>query len=420
MTAHDLRSADDSADLDSLDLVAAFEKDMGSDLSDPHPVYTELRARGEVHRGDLLTERLGLASSTVGAYGSGQPYTILGYAAASQVMRDAQAFSNTIYASTVGKTHGRNLLNIDDPDHRAHRSVIHKAFSRKAIERWRVEFIEPEVQRSADRLLAAGRGDLMADFALRYPVAVIHHMLGLPPEKLRTFQNLATGLLLYRTQFAIAQRCSVELAHLLQEYITERRAHPGDDFISVLCHTPMDNGAYLTDEEVVSFLRILLPAGGETTARTIGSLFAYLSADPELLARARTDEALRRAAIEETMRIEPPTQYLYRLCVADTEVDGVTIPAGSPIAVCLASANRDERVYDDPEVFRPGRRAPHLAFGHGVHLCLGMHLARMETMIALEGLLERMPNLRRDPDAEPPRMRGIAFRSPATVPLIWN
>jgi cytochrome P450 len=418
MTADSLTGS--STDLDSLDLIAAFEKDMGSDLSDPHSTYNELRAVSEVYRGDLLTERLGLSSSTLTAYGSGQPFTILGYGAASQVLRDAEEFSNTIYASTVGKTHGRNLLNIDDPDHRAHRSVIQKAFGRKAIERWRVGFIEPEVQRTIDHLLEVGHGDLMADFALRYPVAVIHHMLGLPPEKLHTFQNLATGLLLYRTRFAIAQQCSVALAEMLQEYIDLRRAEPGEDLISALCHQPMETGEYLTDEEVVSFLRILLPAGGETTARTIGSLFAYLSAEPALLERARTDEGFRRAAIEETMRIEPPTQYAYRLCVRDTEVAGVPIPAGSPVAISLSSANRDERVFEDADQFRPGRRTPHLAFGHGVHLCLGMHLARLETMVALESFLDRMPNLRRDDTAEPPRIGGIAFRSPASVPLIYS
>jgi cytochrome P450 len=413
-------TTDDTIDLDSLDLIGAFEKDTGSDLSDPHATYTELRAQGAVYRGDLLIDRLGLQASALAVWGSGQPFTILGYEATEQVLRDAETFSNQIYAATVGKTHGRNILNIDDPDHRAHRKVIQKAFSRKAIDRWRVEFMEPEVQRSIDAIIDRGRGNLMTDFALRFPVAVIHHMLGLPPEKLHSFQNLATGLLLYRTRFNIAQLCSQRLAEILQEYITTRRANPADDFISVLCHTQLEDGRYFTDDEVVSFLRILLPAGGETTARTIGTLFAYLTAQPELLARARVDEAFRRAAIEEAIRLEPPTQYAYRLCVKDTEVAGVEIPAGSPIAVSLSSAHRDEKVFEDADQFRPGRPMPHLAFGHGVHLCLGMHLARMEASTALEGFLERMPNLRRDEDAEPPRMAGVTFRSPATVPLIWT
>jgi cytochrome P450 len=380
-------TTDDTIDLDSLDLIGAFEKDTGSDLSDPHATYTELRAQGAVYRGDLLIDRLGLQASALAVWGSGQPFTILGYEATEQVLRDAETFSNQIYAATVGKTHGRNILNIDDPDHRAHRKVIQKAFSRKAIDRWRVEFMEPEVQRSIDAIIDRGRGELMTDFALRFPVAVIHHMLGLPPEKLHSFQNLATGLLLYRTRFNIAQLCSQRLAEILQEYITTRRANPADDFIS---------------------------------ARTIGTLFAYLTAQPELLARARVDEAFRRAAIEEAIRLEPPTQYAYRLCVKDTEVAGVEIPAGSPIAVSLSSAHRDEKVFEDADQFRPGRPMPHLAFGHGVHLCLGMHLARMEASTALEGFLERMPNLRRDEDAEPPRMAGVTFRSPATVPLIWT
>jgi cytochrome P450 len=405
--------------LDELDLIAEFEKDMGAHLADPHAVYDELRGAHPVHKGDLLTERLGLASSAMAVW-EGQPYAILGYAAAEQVLRDAEHFSNTVYARTVGKTHGRNILNIDDPEHLYHRKVIQKAFNRRAMDRWRVEYMEPEVQRVIDRIIDRGRGELMADFALRFPVSVVHHILGLPPEKLETLQNLAAGLLLYRTRPDIGLLCSERLGAMLIEYIEKRRASGTDDFIGTLIASRMDNGACFTDEEIVSFLRILLPAGGETTARTIGSVFAYLTADPDLLAAVREDRDLIKPVIEETLRLEPPTQYVYRLCVRDTEVAGTAIPAGSPIAVSLSAANRDPLVYEDPAAFRLHRPTAHLAFGHGVHLCLGMHLARMEASAALTGFLDRMPRLRRDPSAPAPVISGIAFRSPAVVPLIWE
>jgi cytochrome P450 len=149
-------------------------------------------------------------------------------------------------------------------------------------------------------------------------------------------------------------------------------------------------------------------------------VFAYLTADPDLLAAVREDRDLIKPVIEETLRLEPPTQYVYRLCVRDTEVAGTAIPAGSPIAVSLSAANRDPLVYEDPAAFRLHRPTAHLAFGHGVHLCLGMHLARMEASAALTGFLDRMPRLRRDPSAPAPVISGIAFRSPAVVPLIWE
>jgi cytochrome P450 len=405
--------------LDGRDLVAEFETDMGAHLADPHPVYDELRAVHPVHQGDLLTERLGLASSTLSVW-EGQPYTILGYEAAEHELRDAEHFSNTVYARTVGKTHGRNILNIDDPDHLYHRKVIQKAFNRKAMDRWRVEYMEPEVQRVIDGLIGRGQCELMSDFALRFPVSVVHHILGLPPEELDYLHNLAAGLLLYRTKPDVAMLCSEELGKLLSEYIDERRRSGANDFIGTLITSRMDNGSCFSDEEIVSFLRILLPAGGETTARTIGSMFAYLTARPELLAEVRADRELIRPVIEETLRLEPPTQYVYRLCVQETQVAGTTIPAGSPIAVSLSAANRDPTAFDDPASFRLGRTTPHLAFGHGVHLCLGMHLARMEASTALTGFLDRVPRLRRDESKPPPVITGIAFRSPATVHLRWD
>jgi cytochrome P450 len=402
-----------------MDLVAEFEKDIGASLNDPHPVYDELRPDHPVYRGDLLTERLGLPASALSAW-EGQPYTILGYAAATQVLRDAEHFSNTVYARTVGKTHGRNILNIDDPEHQMHRKVIQKAFNRKAMDGWRTGYMEPEVQRCIDGIISAGRADLMSSFALWFPVSVVHHILGLPEDKLDVLQQLAVGLLLYRTRPDVALVCSQLLGDMLFEYVGQRRQQPSGDFISILIDTKMDNGAYFTDEEIVSFLRVLLPAGGETTARTIGSLFAYLTAEPELLDRVRADRALVGPVTEETMRLEPPTQYSYRLCVKDAQVGETLIPSGSPIAVSLSAANRDPLVFDDPAAFKLGRKTPHLSFGHGVHLCLGMHLARMEVSSALNGFLDRMPKLRRDQDQPAPHISGIAFRSPAVVSLAWD
>jgi cytochrome P450 len=407
--------------LDGLDLVAEFEASMGatSGLPDPHAVYRELLAQGPVYPGDLMTDRLGMAVSALSPW-EGQPYTILGSKAAEHVLRDAEHFSNTVYTRTVGKTHGRTILTIDDPEHLLHRKVIQKAFNRKAMDAWRVDYMEPEAHRVIDSIIDRGHGELMSDLALRFPVSVVHHILGLPEEQLEKLQNLAVGLLLYLTRPDIAVLCSERLGSMLQDHIEQRRQTGANDFIGTLLTSQMDNGEHFTDEEIVSFLRILLPAGGETTARTIGSMFAYLTADPDLLDRVRNDRNLIRPVIEETLRLEPPTQYVYRLCVKDTDVAGTKIAAGSPIAVSLSAANRDPEAFHEPASFRIDRTTPHLAFGHGVHLCLGMHLARMETSTVLNAMLDRMPRLRRDPSAPAPVISGIGFRSPATVPLAWD
>ena len=405
--------------LEDLDLIAEFEKDMGAHLADPHAVYDELRKDHPVYAGDLLTERLGLASSTLKLW-EGRPYTILGYEAAEQVVRDAEHFSNSVYDRTVGRTHGRTILTMDDPDHRDHRKAIQKAFNRKAMDRWRTDFMIPEVHRVIDGIIDRGRGDVMADFALHFPVSVIHHILGLPPERLQEMHNLAVGLLLYRTRSDIAQLCSQKLGEMMIEHVDAHRSSGGGEFISILANTRMENGALFTCEEMVSFLRILLAAGGETTTRAIGSMFTYLLRQPELLGQVREDRELVQPVIEETLRLEPPTQYVYRYCVKDIDVCGTRIPAGSPVAVSLAAANRDPEVFDDPAAFRIGRKVQHLGFGHGVHMCLGMHLARMEAATTLTAFLDRMPRLRRDERLPDPVIRGVAFRSPATVPIRWD
>ena len=379
--------------LAGLDLIAEFEKDMGADLPDPHPVYAEERARGAVVRGDLLTERLGLPSSTLTAW-QGQPFTIVGYHAVEQVMRDAEHFSNTVHDRTTGKSIGRNILTIDDPEHREHRKVIQSAFSRKAMERWRAEFIEPEAGRCVDVLAGRSSCELMSAFALNFPISVIHHIVGMPAEQLGLVHNLAAGLLLYRTRPDLAMLSSQRLGVLINEQVD--RLRDSDSFLGVLVSAHMEGGRTFSREELISFIRVLFSAGGETTARTIGTLFAHLTQAPELLDAVRADRGLVRTAIEEAIRIEAPTQYVYRLCIKETTVDGQVIPAGSPIAVALGSANRDESVFPDAGQFRLNRTEPHLSFGHGVHLCLGMHLARVEASAALNAFLDRLPRLRAD------------------------
>jgi cytochrome P450 len=185
------------------------------------------------------------------------------------------------------------------------------------------------------------------------------------------------------------------------------------------------DGEQLDDEEIFSFLRMLLPAGIETTYRSSGSLLYLLLTHPEQLEAVRADRALIPQAIEEGLRYETPVLVTLRVTTTDTSLSGVEIPAGTVVSAVLGSANRDPAAYDHPERFDVNRDTErHLSFGTGPHVCLGMHLARMETRVALNALLDRLPNLRLDQkEAEriDPHIHGdMLFRSPTSLPVVWD
>ena len=177
------------------------------------------------------------------------------------------------------------------------------------------------------------------------------------------------------------------------------------------------DGEGLTDDEGVSFLRLLIPAGAETTFKLLGNLFVALLSDREARwERVRADRSLIPWAIEETLRWESSVLMVSRQAMRDVEIRGVAIPAGTNISVLTASGNRDEDHYENPDVYDLDRRADdHLAFAFGRHHCLGYHLARMEVRLALDAMLDRLPKLRLDPAADPPRILGLAFRAPKRV-----
>jgi cytochrome P450 len=182
------------------------------------------------------------------------------------------------------------------------------------------------------------------------------------------------------------------------------------------------DGAGLTDEEVISFLRLLLPAGAETTSRLMANMFVALLTERETrFERVRAEPELIAWAIEETLRWETPVLFVARQATRPTEVAGVPIAEGAMVSTVIASANRDEGHYEDPARFDLDRRADdHVSFGFGRHFCLGYHLAKMEARAALGAALTRLRGLRIDPDAEAPRITGLAFRSPQALPVRFD
>jgi len=189
--------------------------------------------------------------------------------------------------------------------------------------------------------------------------------------------------------------------------------------ISVLAQAELE-GVRLNNDEICAFLRLLLPAGAETTYRSSSNLLWGLLSNPDQLDALRADRSLMPQAIEEGLRWEAPLIGIMRTAAHDTEVCGVPVPAGSTVAINIGSANHDETVWENPEafdIFRPQKQ--HLAFAWGPHMCLGLHLARMETRVLLTQLLDRLPNLRFDPDAEISPITGAIFRAPAALPVVW-
>ena len=260
----------------------------------------------------------------------------------------------------------------------------------------------------------------MRELTFPFPVYVIAGMLGLPDEDLPWFHRKAVDLISVAIDPMRGIQGSQQLGEYLTPIIEERRKNPGNDLISVLATGELD-GQALDNDHVLGFLRLLLPAGAETTARSSASLIFGLLSDRAQWEALADDRGLMIQAIEEGLRWEVPLTGIGRLCVEDTEVEGTKIPAGSHIQVLIGSANRDEKRWDDADRFdlhRPPRQ--HMSFAFGPHRCLGMHLARMETKVCLDALLDRLPNLRLDPAAEDVHISGRGFRSPRSLPVLFG
>ena len=346
--------------------------------------------------------------------------TVLGYREAQEALSDSERFSNEIYELIMGPVMGRTLLQMDGAEHRANRALVSPAFRQRLLARWETELVQLVVDELIDAFAPRGHADLVREFTFAFPVQVIARMLGLPRRDYPRFQRLSIELLNVVYDWDRGMAASRSLGEYLGTVLAERRREPADDLISELASAEID-GEKLTDDEIYGFVRLMLPAGVETTYRSSGNLLVALLTDRASLDRVMADRSLVPNAIEEGLRWEPPITSLVRHARRDTTLGGVQIEAGMNVNVSVASANRDPARYDDPDRFVFDRtNINHLTFGYGPHLCLGMHLARMETRVAINALFDRLPNLRLDPDAEPPQITGVAFRSPASLQVRFD
>jgi cytochrome P450 len=393
-------------------------------VRDPYPKLADMLARCPVHPGAVPDFFDTVGPETL-LFPGQQQYSAFSFKGAEEVFRDPKRFSACWYQASLRASIGRTVLEMDPPDHSRQRRLLQVAFTRREMERWEREFVTDIVSSFIDTFAERRRADLVADFALRYPLRVIVEAAGLPESEVDTFYRWAAYLTNVSIDEATRQEVGEEFGRYLQAVVDDRRARPGTDLVSLLVTSRIldDSGQEqrLDDEEVVAFLRLLIPAGAQTTYRMFCNLLYGLLSHPDQLAALQADPSLIPAAIEEGLRWQPPLLSFGRTAMVDTEIDGVPIPAGSQVNAIVASADRDPSRWDEPDRFNIFR-APigHLAFGAGNHICLGIHFARMELKVALHQVVTRLPGLRLDPDAVDVHIDGLGARSPDRLPVIWD
>jgi cytochrome P450 len=401
----------------------AFDRLTGEHVADPYPLYRRAREQAPVHYAEAF-----------------DVWVISRYEDVRRVVMDPMRFSSAFRIRTPelpapgvreilaeGSPEVPALINEDPPAHRRTRDLVSRAFSPD-----RITALAPRVtgfvEELVDGFAARERADLMAELATPLPLRVICALIGLPAADLPQIRDWSEQLVVLTAtgtgpeEQRAAAGASVAFERYLTAEIAARRDIARGDLLSDLVSPPAAGVDPLTDPEIVSLLISLVFAGQETTAHLIGSALVLVLERPELWRALDHQPELVAAVVEETLRYDAPVQGVFRRAVFDVQVGGVLIPAGARVFAAFGSADRDGAAFDAPDEFEPGRpeREPHLAFGRGIHFCLGAPLARIQAQTAVRVLRRRIPGLRLDPGVRIPYRPDLQHRGPDALPAIWT
>jgi cytochrome P450 len=396
----DLRSEANAA------TVAGFEQD-------PYPRWHQLRELATVHPGTLhdLTGYSGPVMFQGLPFDDRPHFSAFTFAGCDEALRNTDLFASSPVAVDLedGEINPLNsMLTMGGARHRRYRALVQPSFVPLRMHWWIDQWIEKTVHALIDWFVEEGTADLNADFCAAVPVLTITGSFGVAVEQAIEIREALSN--------------PAELVRLLAPVIAARRESRQDDLLSMLVDAEVadEHGALhrLSDGEIYSFAILLLAAGSGTTWRQMGTTLVALLQRPEALDAVRRDRQLLRNAIDESVRWMPTNPMFSRFVTADVDFHGARLPKGAVLHLALGAGSRDPSRWERPDDFdvtRPPK--PSLGFGGGPHVCLGMHLARAQMQVGIGALVDRLPNLRLDPDAAPPRVIGMYHRGPTEIPV---
>ncbi|HZR82944.1 MAG TPA: cytochrome P450 [Candidatus Binatia bacterium] len=354
----------------------------------------------------------------------GDLWMVFDYDRVKRVLQDDAAFRSD--ATESGRKNLDWLIFLDPPRHTKLRALISRAFTPKSV-----ASLEPRIRELSRELLDAtverGAMDLAADYAIPLPLMVISEMLGAPVADRPLFRRWSDVILILsysltpgpEAERAVAayREVTEEMRSYVARLIADRRAQPRDDLLTRLVHAEVD-GDRLSEAEILGFFQLLLIAGHETTTNLVDNAILCFLESPGELARVRATPELLPSAIEEVLRYRSPVQWMFRSTREAVDLDGHAIPAGKLVLPVIGSANRDPLRFADPDRFDVARDPnPHVAFGHGIHFCLGAPLSRLEAKVALADLLERLHELELASDDPWEPRKALHVHGPARLPI---
>ena len=334
-------------------------------------------------------------------------------------VRDDDLFpAGVSYKRLVEEVQGRTMMTMSGEEHRVHRGLVNAAFTRSTSRDLLGSTIEPLAHRLVDAFAPRGEADLVADFTRHFSFEIIIAILGLPRADIEDVHRWVHDIFDSGQNLVRAKQAAAELSAFVIPCIEERRREPRNDLLSDLANAEIE-GRRLSEEEILSFVRLLFPAGSDTTYLATGNLLVGVLSNREVAEALIADPSERRWAVEEALRWETPVPMLQRWVERETEWNGLRVPEGQ-LLWSVGAGNRDPDHFESPDRFLPERRErTMLSFGQGPHFCLGTHLARAEMVSALNVLLDRLPRLRLR-GAEAPAITSGLLRGPREIPVAFD